>query len=559
MQLKSRGTPTNYANEPFLSASQRAAEWIRSRIQEGTWLPGESIPSLDALAQSAGVSRFTMWKAVQQLKLANVLVTHRGGAIRVKGEAESLNQFRHQYIAAKISESILNGEYLPGSTLPPTAKLQAHFSACYTTVHRALHTLVTQKKLLRAGSRYIVPRLQTPGSALSVVFITENMESANLGLVDTIYQAEQLANKMGIHLAPQVFNLSSNADIRELQKTVHRSTIAGFILDFWGLGGTSREKQFNSLLSMLYAEKKPLAIIDHVNALALSEPYRSSGRIRVVPIGAAVAGGDVGRYLIRLGHRRATFITTSSDPQWSRLRLAGLISAFTDAGIARENVSVEFTTVQMGVAPAVCLAAGLSRGEMTVLFTPALSPEEFDRLYTNKSALVQRFHLNRRQVEHIRILARLAIAARKTGEHGPHADAVQTNLLEIIGEPHTLHFHEPLFDRLLADSSITAWVAATDGIGFAALSYLQNKKVSLPKQLSLVAFDNSLQSTARGLSTYDFDIAGLLGEALSIATNRSVVPRKSRRIAEWPGTLIVRQTSGKANSSFVSVNIRGTP
>jgi DNA-binding GntR family transcriptional regulator len=42
----------------------RIADDMRQKINEGGWLPGEQIPSLDDLSKSHGVSRVTARKAV---------------------------------------------------------------------------------------------------------------------------------------------------------------------------------------------------------------------------------------------------------------------------------------------------------------------------------------------------------------------------------------------------------------------------------------------------------------------------------------------------------------
>jgi DNA-binding LacI/PurR family transcriptional regulator len=99
---------------------------------------------------------------------------------------------------------------------------------------------------------------------------------------------------------------------------------------------------------------------------------------------------------------------------------------------------------------------------------------------------------------------------------------------------------------LLEDPSITAWVAVTDGIGRAALHFLHENRIDVPGRISVVAFDNEVGSRLENLSSYEFDMPGLLHQTMSFAAGRAGTAIKVQRVVEWPGILFQRQSSGRA-------------
>ena len=105
---------------------------------------------------------------------------------------------------------------------------------------------------------------------------------------------------------------------------------------------------------------------------------------------------------------------------------------------------------------------------------------------------------------------------------------------------------EPMFDELTKDTTITAWVAATDGTALAACAFLRNRKIDVPAQISVCGFDNRLEATTGRLTSYDFDTAGIFNQAISFAAGRSDVRSDHQTFVEWPGFLVVRHSTGKA-------------
>ena len=102
-----------------------------------------------------------------------------------------------------------------------------------------------------------------------------------------------------------------------------------------------------------------------------------------------------------------------------------------------------------------------------------------------------------------------------------------------------------LFEKTAGDRSATAWVAATDGIGYIAQDFLKAKLNPKNQRISLVGFDNGQTTVTRHLTSYDFDMAGQLQHALLFAIGREKISARSPRTLEWPGILYQRQSSFK--------------
>jgi DNA-binding GntR family transcriptional regulator len=445
-----------------------------------------------------------------------------------------------------LSESIFSGEFAPGTQLPPVSKLQIRYSACYTTVHKALTVLAGQRVLLRTGTRYLVPSMLTPGSTVEVVLFTEGAVETNDAQKELIRLSEQQAHKIGARLVRYEHSFSMPFNSIELQRLLARSTVAGSVVDFWGLGSPGREQHFKSLLGILYACRKPIGIIDEVGTLELEEPMRSSSRLRIIAVAGYTAGADVGRYLLHSGHRRAMFLTTSSDQAWSQRRYAGLEQSFVNSGIPDVKVTLHQTIPLAGVSQLACAAAGLTRAEMEILFTE-LPPAELDQLLANSRHLARRLRLKPEEVRQIHRQAKIAIELFHAGGQEGIAERTRLYIFELIGHQYGNRFLQPTFEQLLSDRSITAWVAATDGLGVPALRYLREHSMTdMPKRISVIAFDNSLMGTADGLSSYDFDMQGRFHYALSFAAGRKMPSVTTRNVIEWPGILYQRQSSGRA-------------
>jgi DNA-binding GntR family transcriptional regulator len=526
---------------------QRALVWMRSQIQHDVWNMGDRLPALDVLALKAGVARYTMWKAVRILADEKIVRTHRGSGI-ILGNADK-NGLEHsdgwQSLAHQISKFIYDGDILPGTALPPLSKLQLQFTACYRTMRKALLALVQRGILLHKGTRFIVPQIQARGSTFEVVFFGEKMTEKNELQRAVVQLSEQQARKTGVHLLRYEHNFSEPFNNTDLQRILAQDTLVGCVVDFWGIGTANRSRNFFALLTVLHAVHKPVAIIDHVGALHLPEPFQSSSYIRVYTSAARIAGAEIGRYLLGSGHRHAAFLTLLPDALWSRHRYEGLKQAFRSTGITDCGVALYSTSIFPDIIPLVCAASRVTRKDMAVLF-PGITRTDLEDQMEIISQTIPRLRLIKAQTEPIRRQVKILMNLFRIGGEQEHAESIRDHLFNLLGGHLRGQMLIPLFKKVLSVPAITAWVAATDGTGFAAQDFLRKQSVSMRDRISVCAFDNSVQAVAENLTSYDFDAAGLLFQALSFAVGRPGSVPKSQRVVEWPGILYQRQSSGKA-------------
>jgi DNA-binding LacI/PurR family transcriptional regulator len=105
-------------------------------------------------------------------------------------------------------------------------------------------------------------------------------------------------------------------------------------------------------------------------------------------------------------------------------------------------------------------------------------------------------------------------------------------------------FEIPLFEKALADRSITAWVAANDTVAVHALAFLQEKKVRVPDDISLIGFDDTLEAFKNGLTSYNFNIEVIARRMLNHILDSAREPSKQPRgtDSEVEGCMVERRT-----------------
>jgi DNA-binding LacI/PurR family transcriptional regulator len=100
--------------------------------------------------------------------------------------------------------------------------------------------------------------------------------------------------------------------------------------------------------------------------------------------------------------------------------------------------------------------------------------------------------------------------------------------------------------QVLADRERTAWVCVNDDLAIYCLDCLQAAGVAVPREISVVGFDDTLDATRRRLTTYNFNNYGVVRACLEhILRPRTGLPRPRRRGAmEIDGYVVLRQTTG---------------
>lgn len=219
------------------------------------------------------------------------------------------------------------------------------------------------------------------------------------------------------------------------------------------------------------------------------------GRTRVFDNGHMKdPGRGVGIHLRELGHRNIAYLSVLHGTDWSRLRLEGLQAAM------EPNGSV-LPILLDGVPP----VSGLPLTRDAIL--ESLEPRA-----------TQRNGIFRRNV----------------------ADITSAYAL-LLREESRIGIMEPMFEKALADKSVTAWVFANDSQALLAMLWLRDRGVDVPGAISIVGFDDSNRGQDLGLTSWsfaEFDLAEAMVRHL-------VKPTTGPATIRIEGSLVVRGSTAR--------------
>ncbi len=402
----------------------------------------------------------------------------------------------------------------PGAPLPSCKELAATHGAAHVTVRRALDSLVCDRVLERFGRGYRVDRGPSPPSRATVVVIAFTADMHILSALSP--RAQELWRQLQSQcvsrgLAVRVVDCESAVGSKrghylESQSVVElaaQEAVVGFMVLTTGLSADWRAR----IRELLSQHAQPAAFVDENSSTR--PPPAGKGRQRewcrtFCPSREMTAGESVGNHLRSLGHRRIACFTLSDDVAWCRQRREGLESSFARAGMTGAVVSVA---------------------------TPEVSDFEHRERHLRQHPAYARF-------------------LDSTAAFFGGVTAVTEGMMDYFHNFHAVPYAwskflaqrlESGFERARADQSITAWVATNDDVAFHALAYLNRLQVRVPHALSVVGFDDTVDAFGEGLTSYNFNMAGVVAAALDHILNR--IRPIGASGSEIPGFLSVRHST----------------
>jgi DNA-binding LacI/PurR family transcriptional regulator len=341
--------------------------------------------------------------------------------------------------------------------------------------------------------------------------------------------------------------LEDTPDISAEQARLREQTVVGYIVNLWWVE-YQRPEILTGVIKQLCSNSMPVAILDQVGQFVL-DPSVRSGRVKVFRCAARQAGRAVARMLLALGHTRVAYISHQHDYLWSIDRLQGVVDQYAKAGLERQ-VEAHLSVFPLGYYELVYAMSGLDRHTFERVIEghaneqqlrDALDSEQSSKspavLSSGKLSVVELIRSN------LRVLPDLAGEIPDRRFYDRVRDALFTAGSDMVN----LELMTELFDKASRDSRTTAWIAATDGIALAALDYLRGKGVRVPRDVSVVGFDNAPGALDGRLTTYDFNLSNVARRLLRFLLE----PRRSRRPVdraptEIDGFIIERDTVGKS-------------
>lgn len=491
------------------------------------------LPAIPLLARRCGVAGETVRRALRTLHARGVVTVVPGGGVFLRESGPHAEPVlpdttyaaplsRWQELRQRINEEISAGVYGPGEPLPSYKELSRRYGSCHATLRKACRVLVEDNRIERYKRGYRVITTGPAPSAASIVLIaitsdmsllTDFTPRSNEFWRVLERECQRLGVVLHVHGLYETLGMETRPDglRRTIEAIEHRGRNLGYII--FGVGPT--QEQLEHLLTDMHRAQRPAVILDESGGLRVPSLVHRANLFRVFTVGPGpLPGRLVGEYLLSLGHRRVAYFATSSADLTGSSRYRGLCDAFTRAGLP-DAVSLHVPTRLDGPG-----SRQLSR--------QMHADEDMHDILQTSSAYQEALE-----------------------EHGRHHDvsllsyAVGQELTRENQRRFLYPAFEPLFDNLRGRPEVTAWVAYNDLLGLLAHSYLQAHGTALPRDLSLVSFDDTIESFGHGLTSYNFNMTqvthNMLDHILNYAPNR----RRTPSVVEIPGMIMQRGSSGR--------------
>jgi DNA-binding FadR family transcriptional regulator len=488
-------------------AREKALKYLRYMLNK-SWKPGDPLPSISQLAKAARVSIVPMWKAVNQLASEGVLEVIQGSGTRVSiSFEEPVNALRKGWLGLRdrIHKDILTGLYPSGTLMPSLKEVKAYYGVSHQTLRKALDSLVVEGVIQPEHRTYKVISFSPSKAHSSIVLLgwsdpTIELQSRTPWGEEFLRICENLCSQMKVRL--QIIRYTrldgrvvfTNQNGTTFDRLRSDDSVLGYLL--WA---ESPGELYREVLSQIDLFQKPIAVLQEGTRLQLGS---SSGRNRGLKIFSIATGSNAARslasYLLQQGHSKAAYISPFHKSDWSRARLYGLQEIFQRQG--NGAVIQPFTLNEYRYSHEFRLSLKSSE----ILFQDLMKPR-------NANGILKRAALR-----------------------------IRPSLSRIIDDEAVRAFLNPLFVKAASDAYCSAWVCANDRVAFMALDYL---KEHVSRRIAVAAFDDTFEAFRRGLTSYNFNIHGLVQLMLSHLLNPSSHKSRENNTVEIEGVLVVRNTT----------------
>lgn len=472
---------------------------------------GAELPSLPGLIALFGLSRVTIWKAFQELKTDGIVTGSKGHPFKVgciktdpqpqkQPDIESLpNQQIFQKTAwhrvrDSIVKDIVDGSFRSGTLIPPNKDLERRYGACFRTLQKALVTLAEEGTITPHKKGYALPAFSArpwkpriiciarTDNNTGVVLPTQHDENFVRGL-EVQCKGSGISVDIMILIAKDAPDELILRDARTGQESLiedlaslKEEPILGFImLSPWEPGNI-----IHRIAHAIRPLKKPFVVFDGTGHVALPQELGIAPKfIRIFkPTLDSEPGKSVARYLLSMNLRSIAFISPTHTFIWSKKRLEGLRSVYASSGFPRGVNAFTFeaeTETWNAAAP--------------------IDPQPLLASYERWKASIPPLYI-----------PDLDIHMRKTKGilyFGKMRESVYA-----------------LCDKACSQKIPEAFVAVNDATGTMILDYLKSRSIKVPKDTLVVSFDNFFEAIQANLTSYDFNISGVVQAAVGFILGR---------------------------------------
>lgn len=499
----------------------RAEAYLRALA--GGHCAGQRLAPIHELAAEAGVSVVTMWKAVRALTEEGVLAAAPRKGITVTGTQPSSHSVsrspvsgestvRWRSLCRELQRDLLNGGLSRTTDIPSIKALCDRYGVCHHTVRKALRRLTDHGWVERRGRQYRVCSPDAPRNRNRVVLVARgDKHSGEVRLLSPrteviLKTLEQECLQAELELETITCDATASRFLpedtwRELHQLRHRGqpSVLGFLVITTNMDPGSA---LDTIARSIRRFDAPAAILDEDNRCRPGA--LPPGRSRIFSLASdKAAGREMGRLLLRQGHRSVAFVSVAHEERWSRQRLEGLREALADSATAAQ-------------------------------LTPATITLKWRAFFDLPPTADHRSHV---------ALMRAAV----TGHSSAHEQTIARAALQAIDAYDTYNTQlriadklRPLLDRLISRRDISAWVAANDIMALHCLDYLRRHRVDT--SVSIVGFDNTPAAADRKVSSYDFNTVASVKNAIRflLAPSAPQFRAPRHRVIATDGKVVVR-------------------
>jgi len=492
------------------AAQKKAGEFLNNFIGAGA---NTGPLSVTQMAARAGVSYLTMWKAVRRLKQEGRL----HGNYRISIDNKQADRARPAPLPSprirleqRLTGDLLTGVIVRGGDLLSAKELTARYATSFQTLRRVLHIVEGQGLIVPRGRHWSIhaPAASRP---LSIVLIAYNQYSGDFLLPPLEREFLRSCEMTFVNARVTLTVVALRRREGSLRMTDMQGTdlsalpageqVAGYIYML-----QSAEAFDGSIMKLLIAARKPVAVVDEAGIFPSEEKARDMRRVRLfVPSAHQRPARDVAAYLLSKGHRHAAYVSPFHADAWSQVRYAGLRSVFDKTGNGSSlSLFAENGSIKEDV-PYVRSGEKLSNGKRLARLTErwhAGVPVDFSGGSNKVKQELSDFFLF----------------------HGVGAAVWR------------------LLDAAIREPRITAWIIANDEAAYAALRYCRNKRIAVPARIAVIGFDDLIESSEMRLTSYNFNFPAASAAVVHFVLHPESIYWQRRRIVEIEGKLVERET-----------------
>jgi DNA-binding LacI/PurR family transcriptional regulator/DNA-binding transcriptional regulator YhcF (GntR family) len=517
-----RNDSDNNMSEKLLRAYKLLSEEIRHAEADGK----NNVPSIRQLSSHSGLSSYSLWKAAHILEQeGKCYVVEREGIFLKQPDLSHRSQTildpatpKWERILNDIQSRIVSGIIKKGESIPSVKELQDNYGVCYKTVMKALTVLKSRGLISGSGKNYRITSSEHRYGYGKIVIIGMKGHWGKLSLdwdrsrsfyhlltfeasarrvsLETITYIET-ANEAGVFIT---------ADGKQRRLLEYDPLVLGYIILPWGI------RDIRMLIAHIANRNRPVAV--WIEASRVRNAVMSIGKKNVMGFDIDYlesVGGCAADFLLSLGHRSIAYISPYHNIEWSHNRLNGLRNSFIKAYYPDGVKDFCITTME-------------SSWDYTLRSRSKFDIPACINLDTIETLFPESF------ISHFDRLKQAADTVFRDG---------------VIYEACI-----PLFEEALRIESITAWVLCNDETAILALNFLEGKQIDVPGRLSVVGFDDRYDALDNQLTSYNFNVRGLVEAMLDFILNPLSRLYRNKKKIDISGTLVTRSTTDAPGSSI---------